>query len=430
MHLDQFPSPTEHVRNLGVVVVRIVMEEEELLDAGEHGEGDGVVDAAVAPADALVVFGVVVLGIDDEDVGLVQELGELEVLLAGVTEGFDALLFGFGDLRVHALEGLVVWEEGDGTGAGEEAVTAAETGVIGEGGLHQDTADAELGLAEFADVDVAGHFAEGDREVRAFHLGGEGGQEAAAGPFVAEDPHLVVRVVGRNEERESLDMIPVGVGDEDGDVERLVLEFPGEGESQATDAAAGVEDDDLTVGAEFDAGGVAAVENGAGSWRGNGSADTPEAEEGRFVFGERGGGGAGNAGAGRGESDFSLVGGSSLEDGKEEGLGVGFDQVTIGAGFEGVVAVVGVGAAAGGDDDGLLAEAVAVTPDAPADLETVDLGHGEVANDELRLVLEGVGDAFFAVGGFQNSPAAAEQPTVDLLAQIRVAVDEEHRLHW
>lgn len=62
------------------------MEEAEAFDLGEHTEGDDIIDAAVAPSDTFGVFGVVVLGVHDEEVGLVEELDELLVLFAGVAD--------------------------------------------------------------------------------------------------------------------------------------------------------------------------------------------------------------------------------------------------------------------------------------------------------------------------------------------------------
>jgi len=84
-------------------------------------------------------------------------------------------------------------------------------------------------------------------------------------------------------------VVPVGVGDEDGDAGGVDLEFADEGFAQFADAGAGIEDDDIAAPAGFDAGGVAAVADGLGAWDGDGTADAPEAD-GEGIGGDGGGG--------------------------------------------------------------------------------------------------------------------------------------------
>ncbi len=89
LELEAFPSG-EHVQRLAaaadvgarhllhplhhrVVVRRIVMEEDEALDTRGQRDVDGVLEAAVAPADLVAILGVGVLGIVDDEVRALQE---------------------------------------------------------------------------------------------------------------------------------------------------------------------------------------------------------------------------------------------------------------------------------------------------------------------------------------------------------------------
>ncbi|MFM1942918.1 MAG: hypothetical protein RI897_1900 [Verrucomicrobiota bacterium] len=135
-------------------------------------------------------------------------------------------------------------------------------------------------------------------------------------------------------------MVPVGMADQDGDADGLVFEFLGEGQAEAADACAGVEDDDFVVGAEFDAGGITAVDDGAGARGGDGASDAPEADVGLpFIRDGRGGGGC--WGWGGFDGDFgSELGILFTFDDMDEVFGQeGFDEVTVGAGFFGILAV-------------------------------------------------------------------------------------------
>jgi hypothetical protein len=66
------------------------------------------------------------------------------------------------------------------------------------------------------------------------------------------------------------------VRDEQRELERAVAEFGEQGFPQRAQAGAGVENDDVVAGADLDAGGVAAVTDGARPRRGNRAANAPE----------------------------------------------------------------------------------------------------------------------------------------------------------
>ena len=70
---------------------------------------------------------------------------------------------------------------------------------------------------------------------------------------------FISRNVRRLEKWKSLDMIPVGVGDENGDPAGIPVELGFELFAELADAGPGVEDDDLFAAPDFEACGVAAV---------------------------------------------------------------------------------------------------------------------------------------------------------------------------
>lgn len=143
-------------------------------------------------------------------------------------------------------------------------------------GADERGADGEIEIAQFLDVNVAGQFGERHGEIGAFHLTGEGGDEAFVRAFAAEDAEAAAGFINGRKEGQALDVIPVRVGNEEGEIERLGLEFFEERDAEFAEAGAGIEDDDVFAGADFDAGSIAAVVNGAASRSGDGAANTPK----------------------------------------------------------------------------------------------------------------------------------------------------------
>jgi hypothetical protein len=66
------------------------------------------------------------------------------------------------------------------------------------------------------------------------------------------------------------------VRNEQREIERALGKFREQRPAQSAQAGAGVEDDDVGAGTDFDAGGVAAVTDGARPRRGNRAANAPE----------------------------------------------------------------------------------------------------------------------------------------------------------
>lgn len=140
-------------------------------------------------------------------------------------------------------------------------------------------------------------------------------------------------------------MVPVGVGEQQGEVERLGGKFLLQLQAERTDAAARVENDDFAVGADFHAGGVAAVKQGGRPRRRNRAAHAPKSH--RHRRGRGGGGGGGDG------FDRAAVAADPAEQLLEICGLHRLDQIFVRAGFERVQAVGGVAAAGGHDDPGV-----------------------------------------------------------------------------
>ena len=72
-------------------MIGVVMEEEQLLDLGKERQRDDIIHATVSPTNVRLVFGIVVLGVDDQHVRLLQEFDHFLVLIAGIFERFQVV---------------------------------------------------------------------------------------------------------------------------------------------------------------------------------------------------------------------------------------------------------------------------------------------------------------------------------------------------
>jgi len=160
---------------LVVGAVGVVVEEQEVFDAGVGGLTDHGIDAAMAPADAGGVFGGGVLGVVDEDVRLVDEGADVALAAEGGTGGS-----GLGGAGGVGATDLVVGGVDEGACGGVEAEGDAAARVMDSGGAGADLADAESEGAQLFDGDGSGHLGEGDGEEGGFD--GRGDRAFEAGP--------------------------------------------------------------------------------------------------------------------------------------------------------------------------------------------------------------------------------------------------------
>ena len=120
--------------------------------------------------------------------------------------------------------------------------------------------------------------ANGNGEVRIVRLRREHRLQVQVVALARVDGHLVAALVERREERQPLDVIPVGVADEQVDARVAGLAF-GQLLAQLADPGAGVDDDTRSRRrADLDARGVAAITFGLGPRHGKRPANAPEAD--------------------------------------------------------------------------------------------------------------------------------------------------------
>jgi hypothetical protein len=97
-------------------------------------------------------------------------------------------------------------------------------------------------------------------------------------PLAREDVDAVAGAIERREERQALDVVPVGVADEDRGLALAVLErLLHEGLAEVADAGARVDDDRrAALRTHLDARRVPAVPVGGSSWDGDRASNSPE----------------------------------------------------------------------------------------------------------------------------------------------------------
>ena len=242
--------------NFIIIMVGVMMKEAEFFDAGFDGKRDGVVHTAMAPPFVAFVFFGVVLGIENQDIGAADEFEHVPIHAAGAR-------FGIGKKNNQAI-------------GGKKPVTDAKAGMVGALGANADGADIQVEIFDFFDFEIAGEVGKMNGKVGALHLAGQGADQSLAGAFAAEDFQAAAGIVDGAEKREALNMIPVGMGDQQSEIERLAFKFLEQGLAEQAQTGAGIENDDLVTVTDFHAGSVAAVANGAGAGGGDGASHTPK----------------------------------------------------------------------------------------------------------------------------------------------------------
>src|SRR4030095_4729264 len=139
-------------------------------------------------------------------------------------------------------------------------------------------ADGKRASGEIVKANRGAELGEGDGEVVVFHLPGQGPLELLPDCPRSVDVPRVARNEQRREEREPLDVIPVGVGDQ----QVAVAGGPARGRqrlSQAVRPGPAVQHDQRAVVAtDLDAGRVAAVAQRGGTRLGHGPTGPPESD--------------------------------------------------------------------------------------------------------------------------------------------------------
>src|SRR5437763_6159240 len=92
--------------------------------------------------------------------------------------------------------------------------------------------DLEVHRLEFFDFDFSRQIVERDGEERRCYLPFEDFAQTAAGAVITKNLDLIFVVVGRDEKRESLNVVPMNVGDEQVEINRARSEFILEGKAK------------------------------------------------------------------------------------------------------------------------------------------------------------------------------------------------------
>ena len=160
----------------------------------------------------------------------------------------------------RALVGLVVGRIHEGPTAGGDAIPERRGGVVHELRPDAERADRELALAELDDLDLRRQLLHRDREVRVVHLAAERGGEGAIDPGRPVHRQMRPGQERREEERQSLDVVGVGVADEEMRPHRASAR---EDDAELPRAGPAIEDEERPiVGPRFDARRITAVARG------------------------------------------------------------------------------------------------------------------------------------------------------------------------
>src|SRR5579872_5694781 len=218
----------------------VMVEEDQFLGAAFHHDIHRLAPVRVSPA--ALAGGVLfrkVLRVIDEQVGA---FGELAYVLV------EDRMSGFVIRRVH--DDLII---------GLNAEAQAALRMVQPHRLDHAIIERDAVFFDVVEVAMRGHLAHIDGEVGVAHLLFDRALQAtAAARRVKEE--IIVRIgIQRSEERDALNMIPVEMGKKDVRMHRLFAVFLQQLFAQIPESGAAVEDIDLPVDTDFDAGGVAPI---------------------------------------------------------------------------------------------------------------------------------------------------------------------------
>src|SRR6266576_1644885 len=94
---------------------------------------------------------------------------------------------------------------------------------------------------------------------RRLHLAGQDRAQTSTRSFITQDPDQILAVVGRGKERQSLNVIPVRVCNEKGQLDRSRPQLLFQRQTESTNPGARVEHDNFAVGPHFYATGIASI---------------------------------------------------------------------------------------------------------------------------------------------------------------------------
>src|SRR6266480_7217393 len=94
---------------------------------------------------------------------------------------------------------------------------------------------------------------------RCLHLAGQDRAQTSTGSFITQDSDQILAVVGRGKKRQTLNVIPVRVCNEKGQLDRSRSQLLFQRQPESTNPGARVEHDNFAVGPHFYATGITAI---------------------------------------------------------------------------------------------------------------------------------------------------------------------------
>ena len=188
-----------------------MVEQDRAVHAGRARDVDHVLHGAVSPPDPGGVLRSVVLRVVDDDVGALQELNVSGVI--AVRQHVSAR-------AQRGIERLVVGDVADHSAIALDAIPKCERRVVQVVRPYHQIADLERALDQLVELDLGANLVERHREVLVVHLAGK--RLVQRHVEASGTVHVPVATAEeRFEERETLDVVPVGVAEEDRSGHRL-----------------------------------------------------------------------------------------------------------------------------------------------------------------------------------------------------------------
>src|SRR5437588_5046627 len=122
---------------------------------------------------------------------------------------------------------------------------------------------------KFFDFNFSWQIVERDRKERCCHLPVQNLAQTTPCSVITKNLDLIFVVVGRHEEREPLNVVPVNVGDEQAEINRARSELILEGETEPSNSRSRIQNNEFAVSAHLHAGGVTAVTDSRRPWNWN-----------------------------------------------------------------------------------------------------------------------------------------------------------------
>src|SRR5437870_8312253 len=143
-------------------------------------------------------------------------------------------------------------------------------------GLHFHLADVKLHVLKFFDRKMTLQFMQAHWKKGRLHLRGEDRAQTSTRSFITQDPDQILAVVDGDKERQTLDVVPVRVGNEKSQVDRLRSQLPFQRETETTNPGARIEHDNFAVCPHFYAAGIASIAVRPRPWHGKRAAHAPQ----------------------------------------------------------------------------------------------------------------------------------------------------------